>query len=67
MRYWTFEPSSCRFERATRNAALRDADTAVVNDGIDVYVIRDCEPLKRWRSGETLVVAGVPFERELFE
>ena len=67
MRYWTFDPNSCRFERATRNAALHDADTALMNDGLDVYVIHDCQPPTRWRSGEQLIVAGSAFERELFE
>jgi hypothetical protein len=40
---------------------------AVVNDDADVHVIRDHQPPKRWPSGEPLVVAGVEFERELFE
>lgn len=67
MRYWTFEPNLCRFERSPRIAALGNDGTAVVNDGMDVYIIRDKEPATRWSSGEPLVVAGVEFERELFE
>jgi hypothetical protein len=58
MRYWQFDPNTCRFERASKQAALHAAD---------VHVIRDHQPPKRWPSGEPLVVAGVEFERELFE
>jgi hypothetical protein len=43
---------------------LHAADVAVVNDDTDVQVISDHQ---RWPSGEPLVVAGVEFERELFE
>ena len=56
-----------RFERASKQAALHAADVAVVNDDTDVQVISDHQPPKRWPSGEPLVVAGVEFERELFE
>jgi hypothetical protein len=66
MRYWTFNVNTCRFERTSRQAALRNADIAVVNDDIDVHIIQDQQP-KRWPSGEPLVLAGVPFEREQFE
>ena len=55
------------FERASKQAALHAADVAVVNDDTDVQVISDHQPPKRWPSGEPLVVAGVEFERELFE
>ena len=73
------EPSSCslgqqeprgqhsRAEEASKQAALHAADVAVVNDDTDVQVISDHQPPKRWPSGEPLVVAGVEFERELFE
>jgi hypothetical protein len=67
MRYWTFDPNTCRFVRASKQAALHAADVAVVNDDTDVQVISDHQPPKRWPSGEPLVVAGVEFERELFE
>lgn len=67
MRYRQFDPNICRFERATKQAALHAADVAVVNDDADVHVIRDHQPPKRWPSGEPLVVAGVEFDRELFE
>ena len=30
MRYWTFDPNTCRFERASKQAALHAADVAVV-------------------------------------
>lgn len=50
-----------------QEAALHAADVAVVNDDTDVQVISDHQPPKRWPSGEPLVVAGVEFERELFE
>jgi hypothetical protein len=40
---------------------------AVVNDNTDVHVIRDNRSLKRWPSGEALIVAGVEFERDQFE
>ena len=65
MRFWTFDPNTCRFERASKQAALHAADVAVVNDDTDVQVISDHQPPKRWPSGEPLVVAGVEFEREL--
>ena len=54
MRYWTFDPNTCRFERASKQAALHAADVAVVNDDIDVQVISDHQPPKRWPSGEPL-------------
>lgn len=66
MRYWTFDANTCRFERASRQAALHAADVAVVNDDTDVQIIRDHQA-KRWPSGECLVVAGIEFEREFFE
>ena len=66
MRCWTFHANTCRFERASK-AALHAADVAVVNDDTDVQVISDHQPPQRWPSGEPLVVAGVEFERELFE
>lgn len=66
MRYWTFDADTCRFERTDKQAAFQTAEVAVVNDDTDVQVIRDHQP-KRWPSGERLVVAGVEFERELFE
>ena len=66
MRYWTFDPNTCRFERASK-AALHAADVAVVNDDTDAQVISDHQPPQSWHSGEPLVVAGVEFERELFE
>ncbi len=67
MRYWIFNADACRFDRATKQVALREADIAVLNDDNDVHVIRDHQPPKRWLSGGPLVVAGVEFERELFE
>ena len=67
MRYWQFDPNTCRFERASKQTALHAADVAVVNDDTDVHVISDHQPPKRWPSGEPLVVAGVEFDRELFE
>ena len=67
MRCWTFDPNTCRFERAGKQAALQAAEVAVVNDDADVQIICDQQPPKRWPSGEPLVVAGVEFERELFE
>jgi len=67
MRYWTFDVNTCRFERASRRAALQEAGVAVINNDADVQVIRDHQPPKRWPSGEPLVVAGVTFDRELFE
>ena len=36
MRFWTFDPNTCRFERASKQAALHAADVAVVNDDTDV-------------------------------
>ena len=30
MRFWTFDPNTCRFERASKQAALHAADVAVV-------------------------------------
>lgn len=66
MRYWTFDANTCRFERASRQAALHADEVVVVNNDTDVQVIRDHQP-KRWPSGERLVVAGVEFEREFFE
>ena len=66
MRYWTFDANTCRFKRASRQAALHTDEVAVVNNDTDVQVIRDQQP-QRWLSGERLVVAGVEFERESFE
>jgi hypothetical protein len=66
MRYWTFDADTCRFERTDKQAAFQAAEVAVFNDDTDVQVIRDHLP-KRWPSGEPLIVAGVEFERELFE
>ena len=48
MRYWTFDPNTCRFERASKQAALHAADVAVVNDDTDVQVISDHQPPQRW-------------------
>jgi hypothetical protein len=48
MRFWTFDPNTCRFERSSKQAALRGADVAVVNDDTDVQVICDQQPPKRW-------------------
>lgn len=67
MRFWTFNPNTCCFERSSRLAALRAADVAVINDDADVQIIQDDLPPSRWPSGEPLVVAGVEFPRELFE
>ena len=67
MRCWPFDANPCRFERAGKQAALHAADVAVVNYDTDLQVISDHQPPKRWPSGEPLVVAGVEFERELFE
>lgn len=50
MRFWTFDPNTCRFERASKQAALHAADVAVVNDDTDVQVISDHQPPKRWPS-----------------
>lgn len=55
MKIWTFNAETCRFDRVGR-AALAD-----------VQVVRDHAPPTRWPSGEPLVVAGVEFDRELFE
>ena len=66
MKIWTFNPATCVFERGGR-AALAEADVAVINDDADVQVMRDQTPPTRWPSGEPLVVAGVEFDRELFE
>lgn len=67
MKYWTFEPNSCCFQRVSRRCAQVDAGITILNDGVDVYVARDGGPLNRWPSGDPLFVAGVLFERELFE
>ena len=48
-------------------SALAQATKKRINDDADVHVISDHQPPKRWPSGEPLVVAGVEFERELFE
>lgn len=64
MRVWSFNSNTCRFDRVGR-AAL--ADVAVISDDTDVQVVRDHAPPTRWPSGEPLVVAGVEFDRELFE
>lgn len=66
MKFWMFNIDTCQFEQVGR-VALANAALAVVNDGIDVQVVHEHEPPKRWPSGECLVVAGVEFERELFE
>lgn len=66
MKIWTFNPNTCRFDRSGR-AALANAVLAVINDDTDVQVVTECEAPKRWPSGERLVVAGVEFDRELFE
>ncbi len=66
MRFWTFNTNTCQFDQAGR-AALATAVLAVVNDDIDVQVVYEHELPKRWPSGERLVVAGVEFDRELFE
>jgi predicted metallo-beta-lactamase superfamily hydrolase len=58
MRYWTFDPNTCRFERASKQSRfLHAADVAVVNDDTDVQVISDHQPPKCVLSGEPLVVA----------
>jgi hypothetical protein len=67
MRYWTFNASTCRFERANTHAALREGDVAVVNGDSDVQIIRDHQQPRRWPNGERLVLAGVEFDREDFE
>lgn len=67
MRYWAFNPNTCQFERTNKQIALHASDVAVVNDDTDVLVISDHQMPKRWPSGEPLVVAGVEFDRELFE
>lgn len=67
MRFWTFDPNTCRFERSNRQAALHTCDVAVVNDNADVHIIHAGQLPSRWPCGEPLVVAGVEFERELFE
>lgn len=66
MKIWTFNPETCQFARAGR-AALADAVLAVINDDIDLQVLNEHEAPKPWPSGERLVVAGVEFDRELFE
>ena len=66
MKIWTFNVETCRFDRVGR-AALAEADLAVISDDTDVQVVRDHAQPTRWPSGEPLVVAGVEFERELFE
>ena len=66
MRVWSFNPDTCRFDRVGR-AALAEAVVAVISDNTDVQVVRDHAQPTRWPSGEPLVVAGVEFERELFE
>ena len=40
---------------------------AVISDDTDVQVVRDHAQPTRWPNGEPLVVAGVEFDRELFE
>ncbi|MGZ5198785.1 MAG: hypothetical protein ACXWC4_03360 [Telluria sp.] len=67
MKYWVFEPNLCHFERVCQRAALQNCEAMVLNDGFDVYVALDGGTLKRWRGDESFVVAGVPFEREMFE
>ena len=67
MRFWTFDPNTCRIERARKQAALHAADMAVVNDDTDVQAIGDHQRLTAGPALGLLVVAGVEFERELFE
>lgn len=66
MKIWTFNPETCQFARAGR-VALADAVLAVINDDFDLQVLNENEDPKAWPSGERLVVAGVEFDRELFE
>ena len=66
MRVWSFNPDTCRFDRVGR-AALAEADVAGISDDTAVKVARDPAPPTRRPSGEPLVVAGVEFDRELFE
>ena len=66
MRVWSFNADTCRFDRVGC-AALAEAVVAVISDDTDVQVVRDHTPPTRWPSGEPLVVAGVEFDRELFE
>ena len=66
MRVWSFNADTCRFDRVG-HAALAESDLAVISDDTDVQVVRDQAPPTRWPSGELLVVAGVEFDRELFE
>lgn len=67
MRFWVFNPDTCRFDRASEQATLHAAGVAVVNNDNDVLVIIDQQPPKRWPSGEPLTVAGVQFDREDYE
>lgn len=67
MRYWAFDTNICRFERTNKQAVLHSADVVVINDDIDVHIVRGHRPPTRWPSGETLILAGVEFEREQFE
>lgn len=67
MRCWTFNVNTCGFERTNSRTAFEGNEVAVINDCIDVYVIRERQSPKRWSSGEQLIVAGIEFEREQFE
>jgi len=67
MRFWLFNPNTCRFDRASKQATLHAVEVAVINDDNDVLVITDRHPPKRWPSGEPLTVAGVQFNREDYE
>jgi hypothetical protein len=66
MRYWSFNPDTCEFDRVDQSA-VAEADVAIISDHTDVYVVHDHAPPKRWPSGEPLIVAGVRFDREDFE
>lgn len=67
MCYWGLDTNPCRFERTNKQAAFHSADVVVINDDVDVHVIREhCLPI-RWPSGEALIVASVEFKREKIE
>ena len=40
MRFWTFDPNTCRFERASKQAALHAADVAVARVASPAAVVR---------------------------
>lgn len=66
MAYWLFDENQCTFEPSDM-LMTQDSDLPVVfSNGEDVFV-RVATNEQRWPSGERLVVAGVEFERELFE